>query len=475
MDKFFQRLPRTFKLLILNEFFGLSPNDNISFFFEIDSFFDTLTYSTNLSIPKIFDANFLLCLTEQRSGNNFFSFLKRTSINLNDFTRDQFLLILRSFIIDQFKHLVFVDFFKDRLPTFNVLSFLRENFQLFNGFNKFNFSYIKPKSLYFFNCFNNIIANYNFTDVFLNYNSLKNYYNLKRFDFIFGEKEFFFNYAFSFDFIYNALFSKRVNKFLDNGLYNNLKKYFLKKIFIKDLEPLFFFKPFDLLMEDDLLFDESLSFSSVNFNFSKINKYTTPFTELKLNQFNNLIFFDQEIFNFKPMYQSMAASMEKNNLLEFRNLFKSQFYITLNHNFFIKASPFFLNKDFFFFNRSYSIFKNYSKMFLQYFIFANSTFSKKPSFEQILLFFSKFPKNNYVLSKDLNGNIIVHTFGLSSFFDFNSLTSCNKFNFSFGKFFKSKNFYSSDSFFFGFFDKFNFSYYDYLNSFFSISKFSSFC
>ena len=97
----------------------------------------------------------------------------------------------------------------------------------------------------------------------------------------------------------------------------------MKKLFIKILEPKLFFKPFNLLMEDDFLLNKRRSFSSFNFNFSKINNYTTQFSELKLNQFNNLIFNDQEIFNFKPMYQSMAAHIEKKKIIKNKRYFKN--------------------------------------------------------------------------------------------------------------------------------------------------------
>jgi hypothetical protein len=40
-----------------------------------------------------------------------------------------------------------------------------------------------------------------------------------------------------------------------------------------------------------------------------------------------------------------------------------------------------------------------------------------PKILDITSFFSKFPKHSYIFSQDLNGNFIVHTFGLG-FFDF---------------------------------------------------------
>jgi hypothetical protein len=120
-DVFFDKTPIFFRNLVLKRFFGLH-----SFSEEDDFLFDNLRFSANLPLFKIFDSeflSFLLLNCEEKYG---------IKIINKYFTKNDFLFILKKFVLKEFRSFIFFDIFKQNKGSFEI-------------FNNFIFPYLKPK------------------------------------------------------------------------------------------------------------------------------------------------------------------------------------------------------------------------------------------------------------------------------------------------------------------------------------------
>lgn len=246
-------------------------------------------------------------------------------------TRNDFLVLLKNFVVDEFKRFVIMDYYKINKKFFSI----------FNNSILFKFVYLNSQTLKLFKDVHKELFNDFVADVFFNFYSVKDF------------------------------------RFLD-------------KLFKHDF---FFFKNFFTKVSNEIF----------------IKKVQEAASSLFLNNFSFV----------SPSIKSSGFYCTGDFSIELQRMFT-----LLNHNNFMFLNKLFIKEDFFLVSRSYSIFKSFSKIFAQYFIFFNSSSPEKASFEKIYYYFSKnFSRHNFLLLQDSSGNIIVHCFGLSNFFNSSALAN----------------------------------------------------
>jgi hypothetical protein len=493
-DVFFEKTPIFFRNIVLKRFLSL---DNLSeesfhyFFFKIRFLFDNLRFSPNLPLFKIFDSeflSFLLLNCENKYG---------IKIINKYFTKNDFLFILKKFVLKEFRSFIFSDIFRQSKSPFEI-------------FNNFVFPYLKPKRspffLYFYadRLFNNKFSFSRFWE--LNFLFSRNKVGLFVKDSTFGEfgfafKDFFLfqknmnisplfknpdTFFFEYD-PYRSISKRKFRrvKFFFNNFFNNKKSFdSLRKKFGDSISAHFnsgkvigkkferaflricrkFFKQSIFFNSD--FFDKSAKFFSVysdgNLKCSKeflndiyffldesikINRKEREFlrvlkrgmSPLKRENFFSLkyilykklkgYFFSNKLkfglfFNKDCKYKSAffkimnrALFLAKGDANYDSKAYKSFFRIYFNHNNFFKSIIFSKKLNGFdFLGRSYMIYNAFMRLLSQYFVYTNvSSQVFIPKVLDIVSFFSKFPRHSYIFSKDLNGNFVVHTFGLDFF------------------------------------------------------------
>jgi hypothetical protein len=307
----------------------------------------------------------------------------------------------------------------------------------------------------------------------------------------------------------------------DSSLYSDFKK--KSSVFLKNSKKFNFKESLDFSKDLSFFLDDLIAFntSKIKANLIKGFEEFSPKTVKnkyffnqksfdKLRRFVKLYKYDLDFF-FSGFYESAFFKiLEKAlDLVQLDAQFDKEMHSDLfkfyfNQNSFLK-SIFFSGKlhNFEFLGRSYTIFNIFSRLLSQYFIYVNPDKVKVPKISDLIFFFSKFPKFNYLFGKDSNGNFIIHTFGLSSFFNFGPNDIFSKlreehfvygyfpviktmdiskdytlFNSLFHLFFERYNplkrisfDHNVFAFFFGFINHLNISYYKKMNDFISLDVF----